>query len=117
MLPVFTDGAGRAWLDPGRAIPVPSTAGNRPTGAKCQVVIERSIPVRGGGWVQRERRGADSDPPGSWARNPHLRPLVLLPYRIRADGAIEPARVGGREFLLDQALGLRMSPLVRPVPS
>ena len=106
VLPVFTDGAGQAWLDPGREIPVPGTGGTRPAGAECRAVIERTIPVRGGSWVKREGRGADSDPPGSWARNPHLRPLVLLPHRVRLDGAIEPARVGGREFLLDEVLGL-----------
>ena len=117
VLPVFTDGAGRAWLDPGCSIPVPGTDGTRPDGAECRAVIERTIPVRGGSWVQRERRGADSDPPGSWDRNPHLRHLVLLPHRVRGDGAIEPARVGGREFLLDQALGLRMSQHLRPVPT
>ena len=32
VLPVFTDGAGQAWLDPGREIPVPGTGGNRPAG-------------------------------------------------------------------------------------
>jgi CRISPR-associated endonuclease/helicase Cas3 len=110
VLPVFTDGTGQVWLDPGCAIPVPGAGGTRPTDGECRAVIERTIPVRGGGWVQRERRGADSDPPASWARNPHLRPLVLLPHRVRVDGAIEPARVGGREFLLDEALGLRIGP-------
>ena len=117
VLPVFADGAGRAWLDPGRSIPVPGTGGTRPAAAECRAIIERTIPVRGGSWVTRERRGADSDPPGSWARNPHLRHLVLLPHRVRGDGVIEPARVGGREFLLDEALGLRMSLPLRPVPT
>jgi len=110
VLPVFADHTGRAWLDPGREIPVPGTGRNRPTPAECRAVIERTIPVRGGSWVQRDRRGADSDPPGSWARNPYLRPLVLLPHRVRGDGVIEPARVGGREFLFDETLGICTNP-------
>jgi CRISPR-associated endonuclease/helicase Cas3 len=112
VLPVFADDTGRAWLDPGREIPVPGTGRDRPTPAECRAVIERTIPVRGGSWVKRDRRGADSDPPGSWARNPYLRPLVLLPHRVRGDGVIEPARVGGREFLLDGTLGICMSPVI-----
>ena len=117
MLPVFVDDAGETWLDPDCEIPVPGMGGTQSTGAERRTIIERTIPVRGGSWVNEERRQADSRPPESWDHNAYLRYLVLLPHRVRKDGAVEPARVGGREFLLDEALGLCASQPARPVPN
>lgn len=117
VLPVFIDDAGQTWLDPGREIPVPGLGRTRPTRPECRIIIEHTIPVRGGSWVREDRREADSNPPESWDQNAYLRYLVLLPHRVHADGAVEPARVGGREFLLDESLGLCMSPVSRPVPN
>jgi len=102
---VFTDDAGRTWLDAGCEIPVPGISGQRPTRAECRMIIERTIPARGGAWLKRG--DASSEPPASWKRNVHLHDLVLLTHYVHADGAVDPARVGGREFLLDQVLGLR----------
>ena len=106
VLPVFTDGAGQAWLDPGREIPVPGAGGNRPAGAECRAVIERTIPVRGGSWVKREGRGADSDPPGSWARNPHLRPSCSSRTASAWTAPSSPPASAAGKFLLDEVLGL-----------
>ncbi|MGH3403479.1 MAG: CRISPR-associated helicase/endonuclease Cas3, partial [Streptosporangiaceae bacterium] len=105
VLPVFADDAGGTWLDAARRIPVPGASGQRPTRAECRMIIERTIPVRGGAWLNRG--DASSDPPQSWKPDVHLHDLVLLTHHVHADGAIEPARAGGREFLLDQVLGLR----------
>ena len=111
VVPVFTDDAGTVWLDAALQIPVPGTTGKRPTRAECRAIIERTIPMRGGAWLAR--RSASSEPPQSWKANAHLHDLVLLPHRVHADGTIEPAHAGGREFLLDQVLGLRTSPTSR----
>jgi CRISPR-associated endonuclease/helicase Cas3 len=110
VLPVFVDDSGETWLDADCAIPIPGMAKTRPTEADCRIVIEHTVPARGGSWLKGDRREADSNPPESWDQNTHLRYLVLLPHHVHADGVVDPAHVGGREFLLDKILGLCMSP-------
>ena len=109
VLPVFADDAGKAWLDAGlhdqgsgngrHAALAPGMPDDHRTHHSRSAVACGT--GHGGSGQERDR-----SPPESWARNSHLRDLVLLVHRVRADGTADPASVGGREFLLDEVLGL-----------
>jgi CRISPR-associated endonuclease/helicase Cas3 len=101
-LPVFVDTTGGLWLDRGCRVRLP--VAGRPTPADCKAVYRFTVPVRGGPWLRQPDIAAAL--PESWRRNTHLRDLVLLRQRAQPGGSFSAALAGGREFRLDDILGL-----------
>jgi CRISPR-associated endonuclease/helicase Cas3 len=104
-LPVFVDAARRQWLDRDCHVRLPSDG--KPTPADCATIYGFTVPVRGGPWLRELDVAAAR--PESWRRNAHLRDLVFLRQHRQPDGAFSAAVIGGREFLLDDVLGLRVT--------
>ncbi|EFC82264.1 helicase-related protein [Parafrankia sp. EUN1f] len=103
----YVDDDGTRWLDRARTtrLPVTGTGPNRRfTSTQVKAVLSESIPLRDGAWRRHDRD--TTAPPASWADNPHLRDVLVLPHRLDADGTVHPVAVGNRVFSLDEALGL-----------
>jgi CRISPR-associated endonuclease/helicase Cas3 len=109
VLPVFTDDAGQRWLDTSCQNALPEAGPALPARAECRTIIEHTIPVRGGPWYRewRDLPEPGSEAPQSWSKNSYLRDLVLLVHHVHANGTMDAAIAGNRDFLLDAELGLR----------
>jgi CRISPR-associated endonuclease/helicase Cas3 len=104
-LPVFTDASGASWLDRRCTVPLPED--HKPTEDDCRTIYRYTAPVRGGPWLRK--LDATATAPDKWRRNAHLRDLVLLRHHAVPNGTFDPAVLDGREFLLDDVLGLRIT--------
>ncbi|MBO0804242.1 MAG: CRISPR-associated endonuclease Cas3'' [Nocardiopsaceae bacterium] len=105
-LPVFVGPDGEECLDRECEIPLPGMQGT-PDLTVCRKIIQHTVPVRGGLWLNKKEARAAL--PRPWQRNVHLRDLVLLRQHSDANGSFAPAVIEDREFYLDEILGLRTS--------
>lgn len=105
VLPCFAQAGGRLTLDPDgkQELPGPAPGQRRMGRDQIRAVMAKTIPC-----AERylKGRGADTNPPASWEREPWLSELMLLPHRQAADGRWIGTRVGARVLTLDHDLGL-----------
>lgn len=104
----YRDPGGGLWLDEECRTGLPPTGSGgegRFTDTELAELIGRTVPARGGPWLSRlsaEERWL----PEAWRESFHLRDLLLLPHPVEPGRRARPARVAGREWLLDPRLGL-----------
>lgn len=106
VLPCYLHADGTVTLDAeGVAVLPTRPAGDshRFTRTQIRAVMGRTVPC-----AERHLNGRsdETNPPASWARQPWLRDLVLVPHRRGADGVWLGTRFGKRTLTLDSDLGL-----------
>lgn len=105
VLPVYHQPGDRLTLDPGGAVDLPELPTGTPRFTREQIgsVMSKTVPC-----AQRylKARGAETNPPAAWERQPWLGDLILLPHRLSAEDRWTGPRIGTRTLTLDQDLGL-----------
>ncbi|MEV8391816.1 MULTISPECIES: CRISPR-associated endonuclease Cas3'' [unclassified Streptomyces] len=112
LLPVFDRGNGTRWLDRECTIPLPVRGRRRDgrfTRAEVRRLLGYVVPCAYGTW--RKACTPANDVPDSWANEPRLARLVLLPHQVGADGAdkidvVTGQMLGDWSLTLDRTLGL-----------
>ncbi|MFJ3902472.1 CRISPR-associated endonuclease Cas3'' [Streptomyces sp. NPDC090025] len=107
VLPVYEDEDGR-WLDEHCTMPLPlhgSAPRGRFTRREVRDLLAHVAPLAYGPW--RAHCGPAHQPPKSWAKEPRLASVVLLPHRCPGDGRPpEGACIGDLRITYDRVLGL-----------
>ncbi|MGX2993930.1 CRISPR-associated endonuclease Cas3'' [Streptomyces sp. JNUCC 64] len=111
LLPVFDRGDGVRWLDEQCTVPLPVRGGRgdgRFTREEVRGLLGYVVPCAYGPWMKA--RTPANEVPASWAEEPRLARLVLLPHQILAaphTGA-QGQQLGDRLLSMSHTLGLVM---------
>ncbi|WP_345045496.1 CRISPR-associated helicase Cas3' [Streptomyces sannanensis] len=106
LVPTFTSKTGQPFLDPENTVELPltgDTTDGRFSRAQVRQIMNYAVPMRAGAWLTQLT--PDQQPPTTWAREPRLKRLVLLPHHPTPSGYEAPP-IGGRHLHLHPVLGI-----------